>query len=178
VADRWSNLRVRQMTVDEAKRVAAWRYSGAWSIYDLSSAQSLIDYLSRYHTIVAGETLIGFCCTGEAARVPGLSEEPAILDVGMGMAPGLVGRGHGTAFGQTVVSYLAEHYPDKALRAVIQSWNGRSLRVAQRLGFQDAGELTTVKGGQSVAYRIVIRYHRRTRRATSAACGPTPRSRS
>jgi hypothetical protein len=29
----------------------------------------------------------GFCCVGEAARVPGMTEEPPTVDVGMGMDP-------------------------------------------------------------------------------------------
>jgi ribosomal-protein-alanine N-acetyltransferase len=98
--------------------------------------------------------------TGDAsARVAGLSEDPAILDVGIGMDPELIGVGHGAAFGQTVLSYLTERYPS-SLRALVQSWNERSLRLTQRLGFEDVGEFTTVQGGREVAYRIVVRYQR------------------
>jgi [ribosomal protein S18]-alanine N-acetyltransferase len=69
------------MTVDEAEQVATWRYSGAWSIYNLESAQSLIDDLPSHYSIVFGENLIGFCCIGEEARVPGIrnSQQPLIL---------------------------------------------------------------------------------------------------
>lgn len=44
------------------------------------------------------------------------------------------------------------------LRAVVQSWNERSLRMTRRLGFEDAGgELTVVMRGRRVPYRVVIR---------------------
>ena len=157
MANPWSNLRVRPMTVHDAQRVAAWRYSGDWSVYDLRSAQPLIDDLAGYRAVVAGETLIGFCCIGEAARVPDMTEEPATIDVGMGMDPALVGAGYGAAFGETVLSYLSQSYPGRALRAVVQSWNVRSLRLTRRLGFEDAGELIAVQGGRPVAYRIVVK---------------------
>lgn len=157
MANPWFNLRVRPMTVGDAQRVAAWRYSGDWSVYDLRSAQPLIDDLASYRAVVAGKTLTGFCCIGEAARVPGMTAEPVTIDVGMGMDPAAVGGGNGAAFGQAVLSYLSQSYPGQALRAVVQSWNVRSLRLTRRLGFEDLGELTAVQGGQPVAYRIVVK---------------------
>lgn len=137
--------------------MASWGYDGDWSIYDLPSAQPLIDDLANYFAVLAGQRLVGFCCVGSAARVSGLPEDAAILDVGIGMDPELVGAGHGAEFGQMVLRYLVERYPRRSLRAVVQSWNERSLRLTQRLGFNDAGELLTVQGGRAVAYRIVIR---------------------
>jgi [ribosomal protein S18]-alanine N-acetyltransferase len=158
-----SKQHVRPMTVDEAEQVATWRYSGAWSIYNLESAQSLIDDLPSYYSIVFGENLIGFYCIGEEARVPGMTEEPATLDLGVGMDPVQVGRGHGAAFGQAVLSYLSQTHPDKVLRAVLQCWNERSLQLTHRLGFEDAGELCVVQGGRPVAYRVVIKRPQRDR---------------
>lgn len=146
------------MTTEEAEQVASWRYSGDWSVYDLPSAEPLVDELSSYYAVVADETLIGFCCIGEAARVAGLSEDPAILDVGLGMAPELIGLGYGTAFARTVLDYVEGRHPDCLLRAVVQSWNNRSLRVTERLGFEDVGERTTVQGGRPVSYRIVVKH--------------------
>jgi RimJ/RimL family protein N-acetyltransferase len=161
MADCWSNAHVRPMTVDEAGRIASWRYSASWSVYDLSSVQPLIDDLASYYAVMAGETLIGFCCTGDAARIPGLAEQPATVDVGMGMDPTLVGRGYGTAFGRTVLAFLAGTYPDKALRAVVQGWNERTLRLTYRLGFEAVGNLTAVQGGRPVVYRIVVKRQQR-----------------
>ncbi len=100
--------------------------------------------------------LIGFCCIGVEARIPGMPEQPEILDVGLGMDPALVGRGAGATFGETVLRYLTERHPGKALRAVVQSWNERSLRLTRRMGFEDIGELTTVQSDQPVSYRVVM----------------------
>lgn len=86
-----------------------------------------------------------------------MNEEPAILDVGMGMNPKLVGRENGTRFGETVLEYLAVQHPGVTLRAVVQSWNERSLRLTRRLGFQDTGELTVIQSDRPVTYRVVRR---------------------
>lgn len=148
------------MTVDEAADVARWRYGGDWSVYDLSTPQPLLDNLTSYHSVVAGDELIGFCCTGIEARCAGMSDDPAILDVGMGMNPNLVGCGNGAQFGKTVLAYLDVRHPGVTLRAVVQGWNERSLRLTRRLGFEDAGELVVVQGGRSVTYRVVRRLPR------------------
>jgi hypothetical protein len=58
-------------------------------------------------------------CIGDAARVPGMTTEPATVDVGMGMDPGQAGRGYGAAFGQTVLKYLSQSHPSGTLRAVV-----------------------------------------------------------
>ena len=157
MADVWSSLRLGPMTVADATQVAGWRYAGEWSVYDLASAQLLVDDLASHYAVVAGETLIGFCCTGAPARVGGMTADPAFVDVGMGMDPALVGRGHGVAFGQSVLNHLAETFPGAPLRAVVQAWNQRSLRTMRRLGFEEVGELTTPQDGVPVAYRIMKR---------------------
>jgi ribosomal-protein-alanine N-acetyltransferase len=124
---------------------------------NLESAHSLIDELASYYSIAIGEKLIGFCCIGKEGRVPGMTEDPAILDPGVGMDPEQVGRGNDAAFGEAVLSYLSQTYPDKALRAVVQSWNERSLGLTHRLGFEDAGELNVIQSGRPVVYRVVVK---------------------
>jgi RimJ/RimL family protein N-acetyltransferase len=145
------------MTAGEAEQVAAWQYEADWSVYNVDSARPLLDDLACYHSVVENLRTIGFCCTGVAARVAGMTDEPGILDVGMGMDPTLVGRGRGAAFGATVLRYLAAHHPDQTLRAVIQDWNARSIRLARRLGFSDVGELIADQGGRPVTYRVMTR---------------------
>lgn len=151
------------MAVDEVADVASWRYRGDWSVYDLSTPQPLLDNLSSYYAVVAGNELVGFCCTGIEARIAGMGEDPAILDVGLGMNPKLVGRGNGAQFGDAVLKYLDARHPGVTLRAVVQSWNERSLSLTRRLGFQDAGELVVVQGRRPVTYRVVRRLPRQDR---------------
>jgi ribosomal-protein-alanine N-acetyltransferase len=157
----WHVARVRPMTVGEAVDLANWRYGGDWSVYDLSTPQRVLDNLSSYYTVAIGNDLIGFCCIGVEARVAGMQADPAIVDVGMGMNPQLVGRGNGARFGEIVLQYLDGCHPGVTLRAAVQAWNERSLRLTRRLGFEDAGELIAVQGGRSVSYRVVQRPLRR-----------------
>jgi RimJ/RimL family protein N-acetyltransferase len=145
------------MAAQEAALIATWHYNAEWSVYDLGSPQPLLDGLVNYHSVFAGERLIGFCCTGIAARIPGMTAEPGTLDVGMGMDPTHVGRGYGAVFGEAVLGYLVMRYPGRILRAVVQEWNQRSLRLTRRLGFVDTGEVTVLQRGEPVTYRVVIK---------------------
>lgn len=145
---------IRPMSVADAAAVAAWRYRDRWAVYDLPSADALLPELADYRVFadegVIEADIVGFFCTGAAARVPGLAEDPAVVDVGVGMNPARVGQGGGAAFGRAVLAQVAREHPGRSLRAVVQAWNERSLRLCRRLGFVEVGELA---GG----YRILVR---------------------
>lgn len=145
------------MTIDEAVDVASWRYSGDWSVYDLSTPQPIIDNLASYRSVASGNEVVGFYCTGVEARVAGMVDVPAILDVGMGMHPELVGRGNGARFGEVVLRDLEARHSGVTLRAVVQSWNERSLTLTHRLGFQPVGKLVVVQDGRKLTYDVLHR---------------------
>jgi ribosomal-protein-alanine N-acetyltransferase len=81
---------------------------------------------------------VGFGCLGADARVPGLAGVDGVLDVGVGMRPDLVGQGLGPEFATTVLEFAATRGATR-LRAVVQDWNSRSLRLVERLGFVPTG---------------------------------------
>jgi [ribosomal protein S18]-alanine N-acetyltransferase len=94
-------MQIRALTRAEMKAIASWRYPGPYSTYDVDDAS----VLARDHWAVsdAGE-LIGYCCFGEPARVPGATAEPGTLDIGYGMAPERVGRGDGSRFVAAIIN--------------------------------------------------------------------------
>lgn len=135
-----TELRVRDLTAADLDDISTWAYDGAWSVYD--SGGGRLDPAMGYWAVVEGtgdgERLVGFACLGEDARVPGLAEVPGVLDVGVGMKPGLVGQGRGVEFATTVLDFAASRGA-RRLRAVVQEWNERSLRLVARLGFRRTG---------------------------------------
>jgi len=153
-----ASVRVRPMTIDHATCVSSWRYPDRWSVYDLQSSTDILDELDLYRSVAdADGTLIGFFCLESAARVHGMSADPEILDVGVGMDPCLVAQGSGRAFGEAVLDHLGHEYPGRPLRAVIQSWNLRSRRFAATLGFVDVGELASSPCSQQESYRVLLK---------------------
>ncbi len=160
VVDEWpQRLRVRALTRADALGIAAWRYEGRWRVYDPAPDDALLDAADGYWAVGGdGDTLVGFCCVGAEARVPGLPEPaPEIRDIGVGMDPRWVGAGHGGEFGQTVVDHFNAWPGVHGLRAVVQHWNERSLRFVRRLGFVEVGRHISRQGRRPVEYVILER---------------------
>jgi RimJ/RimL family protein N-acetyltransferase len=147
------HLHVRAFTTADAAGVGDWRYPPPYAGYDVDG-DALVEVLDCYRAVVdADDQLVGFYCTGAAARVPGLAVVDGVVDLGMGMRPDLVGAGLGRAFGMTAIEHVATEPGSRTLRVVVQSWNERSLRLARRLGFSEAG----VHAVGPVEYEVLVR---------------------
>ena len=143
-------MRVRDLTPADLDDIETWAYDGAWSVYDSEGGRldPELGYWAVVQVVGDDERLVGFGCLGEDARVPGLPEAEGTLDVGVGMRPDLVGQGLGLEFATTVLDFAAVRGAT-TLRAVVQDWNSRSLRLVERLGFvrtgtHDVGDVTFV----------------------------------
>ena len=140
--DSTAPLQVRDLTAADLSVIATWAYDGPWSVYD---ADGELDPTEGYWAVVrtgpAGDDeLIGFLCLGVEARGRGMVEDQNLIDLGVGMRPALVGRGLGAAFGAAAVEFAVTRAGDThGLRAVVQDWNTRSLRLTERLGFRRTG---------------------------------------
>ena len=124
-------MEIRDLTADDLADIASWSYDGPWSVYDSTGP---LDPAMGYWAVADGDRLVGFACLGADARVPGLAEADGVLDVGVGLRPDLVGQGLGPAFAEVVLAFAAARGRPR-LRAVVQDWNARSLRLLERLGF-------------------------------------------
>jgi len=154
-------LRSRPFTEQEARTAASWAYEGEYAVYDgdpsdWASFLRVDDAGHGYHALVDDDDgLIGYCCFGAEARVPGQSEpDDGVLDVGGGMRPDLTGHGLGSAIFQAIVVYAADRFAPKALRTVVMSFNERSLRMCEHAGFE-RGE--TFKGSDGREYVALVR---------------------
>jgi RimJ/RimL family protein N-acetyltransferase len=147
---------VRALSDADSRDIAGWRYSGPWRCYDLRPEDGLLELDDGYLAVVGdpGGELVGFLCIGEEARVPGIAEEPDVVDVGVGMRPELVGQGHGARFGEAVLEHLRTVGASRA-RAVVQSWNERSLRTAHRMGFVENARHVCKQNGRDVEYVVL-----------------------
>ena len=115
-------------------------YSTSGDVGEVVSAED------GYWAVEHDMELIGYCCFGDEARVPGVEEEVGTLDVGYGLRPDLVGRGHGPAFARAILAFGVDRFAPERLRLLILNWNERSRKVAERLGFARDGSVESVEG--------------------------------
>lgn len=141
---------VRGLDVGHSEAIATWRYPGRYATYDVGEAPT---ESAGFRAVVHGTDLVGYCCFGERARVPGVEEESDTLDVGYGMRPDLVGHGFGRAFVTCILRFAIDRFSPKRLRLLILGWNERSRKVAEALGFELNGEIESKEG----AFLVMVR---------------------
>ena len=129
-------MKVRRLTDSDVREVMEWRYEGRYSTYDITGG---ISPGLGYYAVEDDRRLVGYCCFGAEARVPGVAAETGTLDVGYGLRPDLVGHGLSRQFIPAVLAFGIERYRPSRLRVLILRWNERSRRAALANGFEDAG---------------------------------------
>jgi ribosomal-protein-alanine N-acetyltransferase len=148
-------LAVRDWSAADSVAVSRWRYADRWSVYD-QRADDAPTSGRRAVVSTADGGMVGFYCVGDDARVPGLVADESVVDLGVGMAPELVGRGHGEEFALIVLDDVRRRFPGAWVRAVIQTWNTRSLALARRLGFTASNIHRCRQNDTEVTYAVLI----------------------
>jgi len=130
------------ITEAEARTVLRWRYADLppFDEPDTEEFENDVAALLRpdFHYYAAHDeagNLIGFCCFGKDARVPGGDYSLPALDVGLGLHPALTGRGLGRAFLEQILSFGAAMFQPRFFRVTVAEVNRRSLRLFQGAGF-------------------------------------------
>ena len=136
-------LRFTALDEASAREITRWRYGGRYCIYD-GSADELSALLAPEHRYFAawheGE-LVGYCCFGPDARVPGgdyARGEPEVLDVGGGLRPDLAGKHLGQTLAQQALHFAVEMLRPSLLRVTVLCANVRARALCRRLGFREA----------------------------------------
>jgi ribosomal-protein-alanine N-acetyltransferase len=133
---------VRPLTPADAREMSSWRYAGRYATYNLGD----VGVMEGSWSVWEGETLVGHCCFGAEARIPEVEAEDGTVDVGYGMRPDLVGQGLGPRFVSVIVDFAVREFSPQRLRLLVLSWNERSRKVAQRLGFEITGTVDGMEG--------------------------------
>ena len=75
---------VGELSIEDGMDLAMWRTPGPWAVND--SLEPPLPDEGYWAVRDADGQLVGYCCFGEAARVPGLRNDPTMLDVALGPA--------------------------------------------------------------------------------------------
>ncbi len=132
---------IKPLTPENAQQIINWKYDPPYDLYDLDQEHisGLLYPAYRYHQVLDElGVLIGSCCFGDDARVPGgyyPVGEPKILDVGVGLKPDLTGLGRGNGFVSAVLNFADETFQPEIFRVTVANFNQRSMRTFLNLGF-------------------------------------------
>jgi RimJ/RimL family protein N-acetyltransferase len=156
------------MTEADARTILGWWYEPPYDLYNHDPAQAdadlavLLDPANGYHAITdeRGE-LVGFCCFGPDARVPGGGYADDALDTGAGLRPDLTGQGSGAGFIAAIVAFGQEKYRPAAFRATVAAFNQRSIRACEHAGFRQSACFRNPRGQEFV---ILLRLDSETNR--------------
>ena len=100
-------MQVRALRIADAEAIATWRYPDRDSTYDVGV---VVTAEQGFWVVEDSAQLIGYCCFGGEARVPGVDPEEGTLDVGYGMRPDLVGKGLGRAFVGAILAFAVNEF--------------------------------------------------------------------
>jgi ribosomal-protein-alanine N-acetyltransferase len=128
-----SRFVIRDMTAEDARAVAAWRYEGEYAFYDASAdADDLAELLDpgewgRRYFSADDDVLVGFVV---------LKDSGGIVEIGLALRPELTGKGLGRVFVNAGLSFAAQRYGDPSFELAVAAFNERAITVYQRAGFK------------------------------------------
>ena len=141
-----------EMTEADARAIAAWRYEGAYAVYNQASGDEeaiagMLDRRSPHYAVHDEHSaLVGFFAFGTSAEVeggntPSLYGPDETIGIGLGMRPGLTGRGLGLEFVNAGLAFARQQFRPRAFRLFVLRFNERAIRMYERAGFQRIREL-------------------------------------
>ena len=143
-------ITLRPLVRADIDAIATWHYDPPYDIYDvdknaMKAAQS--DLKSTFRAISDTAELVGYCSFGHDGQVPGGDYLDPAPDIGIGIRPDLVGRGHASAFLAPVIAEVTRMALGIPLRVTVAALNERSIRAWTRQKFVETSRFTGFPSG-------------------------------
>ena len=146
-------LSFTKMDEADAREILLWRYEAP---YDFCNPEvdnieadiaTLIEPTNNYYAIRDREnSLIGYYCFGNDARVKGGNYDQNAVDIGCSAKPELLGTGFGGAFISVATDLAQRLLMAQKVRATVANFNARAIRMCEKDGFIKTQEFTRDDG--------------------------------
>ena len=141
--DRLAPLRFPPMDEEAARAISTWCYEPPYDMYSLNREDAdqvvaaFVNPEYAYRAIIdrTGE-LVGYCCFGVEARVPGGDYDNPAVDIGLGVRPDLTGQGLGATFVSAVLRLARQDLAPTEFRVTVAEFNERAQRGWKKAGFE------------------------------------------
>jgi [ribosomal protein S18]-alanine N-acetyltransferase len=137
------NWTIAEMTKDLAKEILLWQYESPYDFYNNElTDESLNELMNQSYIAVVDDNkqLTGYYCTGISAIVPAGNEYGAynenMIDLGLGLKPGLTGAGRGRSFLTFILQNIENaNIESIPLRLTVATFNKRAIKLYENVGF-------------------------------------------
>lgn len=144
----------------EAEKLTRWHYQPPYQRYNTTSDETLIgsfvDPENAYYSIQGNGELVGFCCFGKEAQVPGGDYTKDSLDIGLGVRPDLTGQGRGQMYIADVLNFARSNFNPTLFRITVAAFNERALKAWKKAGFQQVNSFQAL--GNKELFIILVRH--------------------
>jgi RimJ/RimL family protein N-acetyltransferase len=153
----------KEMTQEEAREIAAWRYDPPYDFYGLAKEPEDLDEIldpekrKDYFSATSGGELVGYFCFGAEARVPGGDYSAEAVDVGLGMRPDITGKGLGREFLESGLAFAETRFSPASFRLSVADFNARAITVYERAGFEKTGRFIQNTNGAGRPFTLMTR---------------------
>ena len=153
-----NSLQLELLSEADARSILEWRYNPPYDWYNpppLSdeAIANLIDPQWQFHSIKAGDASVAYASFGNDGRVIGGDYSDPAIDIGLGLAPALTGRGLGAIVLQAILDFAQTTFQSPAARLTVARFNQRAIRLYDRVGFELTQEFTH----ERVAYWVMVK---------------------
>ncbi|MDQ0207149.1 GNAT family N-acetyltransferase [Alkalicoccobacillus murimartini] len=143
-----NDFEITDISPEDAIEVIQWHYKPPYDYYNIRSRDEAMQefLMGSYYSVRMSGEFVGIFCVGNSAQVPegkvaGVYRE-LFVDVGVGMAPSLTGKGKGRDFFQVIVSYLQKQFPNAGVRLSVATFNKRAIKLYTNFGFSEEASFT------------------------------------
>lgn len=164
--ERVSELQYGNLPEEAKREICAWRYGGAYAIYDLPDYEEIKARQTGFMDPKREKNYFGFWHENALVGYVNLQEEEQGISIGIGVKPELCGKHYGRRILLTACALCQKRYPDKPVYLEVRTWNERAIQCYEKAGFQIAGqayELTTGIG-TGTFYRMIRASSQKSRR--------------
>ena len=127
-----------------------WHYDGQYAFYDMKNDQEDYDEIispqlrknNYFQVLDTNDNLVAFFCLDPD------KEKKEQVEVGLGLAPDLTGRGLGSEFMSVIENYVKNNYDYQVIILAVADFNLRAIKVYQTAGYVQTGtEMVHSNGG-------------------------------
>ena len=139
------------MTQEHARAILGWQSSAPFGFYNHRPSEleadlrTFLDPQNPYYSVIEDHIkLVGYCCFGTEAQVPGgVHETDDTLDIGAGMLPDLMGTRLAPHFLNSILDWASARFSPKHFRMTVACFNRTVIRLCTEAGFKPEQTFTS-----------------------------------